>query len=198
MCRCCIPLLGFPGCFFSRLAIKTCIFASSRLPMLRSFAVYTIPVVVFALAWNIPRFGEPTSLLHFSFHGSSFKSIFREPVDLFLLLSFRWADHLLCGGEHISGMEWNWQQCHRHWRRSKQWGQDESKHLNLSDFKSVFLRSCKLSPARRLRWKHNSARPASAQMCLTSLDSSSSPISSSWFLFLLVSWHSSTSNSFKQ
>ena len=73
-----------PFARFSRLLLlKACIFAQSfspsLLPMLRSFAVYTIPVVVFALAWNIPRFGEPTSLLHFS----SFKSIFPEPVDLF-------------------------------------------------------------------------------------------------------------------
>ena len=77
-----------PFARFSRLLLlKACIFAQSfspsLLPMLRSFAVYTIPVVVFALAWNIPRFGEPTSLLLFSFHGSSFKSIFPEPVELF-------------------------------------------------------------------------------------------------------------------
>ena len=46
--------------------------------MLRSFAVYTIPVIVFALAWNIPRFGEP---IYF------FLLFIPKPVQLFTFYS---------------------------------------------------------------------------------------------------------------
>ena len=55
--------------------------------MLRSFAVYTIPVIVFALAWNIPRFGEPIYFfLLLSFDGIS-KLIIPKPVQLFTFYS---------------------------------------------------------------------------------------------------------------
>ena len=59
-----------PFARFNRLfAIEACLFTISfvyiTFAMLRSFAVYTIPVIVFALVWNIPRFGEPVFLLIF-------------------------------------------------------------------------------------------------------------------------------------
>ena len=132
------------------------------------------------------------SFYFFSFHRSSFKLIIPEPVEF---STFYLGELSTCytavnksqewsgGGDNITDIEA---------KPSIEVDIEGSRPLYFSDFKNVFLRSCKFSRARRLKWKHYFARPASEQMWFMILGSLSLQISSSWLPFLLLFWHTST------